>query len=183
MAANEDAPIRIEEWTQRKRLDAIELQPIYLDQKNEIVAPGKVAVISQYFLDKWAPLLGPTLTLLIIRLRRYCYFNKLTKEQRDWCYPKHDTLAREIGVSRWTILRELQRPVAQSFIRREKRYLYDSATKKRVRTSDMYYVAMDEPLTPDDEEELRLMLRQKTSEEDNGGESDRENGSVDLSSK
>ena len=80
MAANEDVPIRIEERAQRKRLDAIELQPVYLDQKNEIVAPEKVAVISQYFLDKWAPLLGPTLTLLIIRLRRYCYFNKLTDE-------------------------------------------------------------------------------------------------------
>jgi len=183
MASDRDIPFAIEEWAEKKGLDAIELQPFYLDFRNEIVAPDKVTVVSHYFLDKWAPQLGPTLTLLIIRLRRYCYFNKLTKERRDWCYPKHETLAKEIGVSRWTILRELQRPIAQYFVKREKRYVYDPQTKKRVRTSDMYYIAMDEPLTPEDEEELRLMLPQKTSEEYRDAVIDPGNGSVDLSSK
>lgn len=182
MTSDRDAPIGIREWAEQKGLAAIELQPIYLDCRNAIVAPEKVTVVSHYFLDKWAPHLGPTLTLLIIRLRRYCYFNKLTKERRDWCYPKHETLAKEIGVSRWTILRELQRPIAQYFVKREKRYVFDSLTRKRVRTSDMYYIAMDEPLTPEDEEELRLMLPQKTSEEYRDGVIDRGNGSVDLSS-
>jgi hypothetical protein len=182
MVSDRGAPIGIEEWADKKGPDAIELQPFYLDFRNEIVAPDKVAVVSHYFLDKWAPQLGPTLTLLIIRLRRYCYFNKLTKERRDWCYPKHETLAKEIGVSRWTILRELQRPVAQYFVKREKRYVYDPQTKKRVRTSDMYYIAMDEPLTPEDEDELGTLLK-KTSEEARCGsrQMDRGTRSADLS--
>jgi hypothetical protein len=184
MVSDRGAPIGIEEWADKKGPDAIELQPFYLDFRNEIVAPDKVAVVSHYFLDKWAPQLGPTLTLLIIRLRRYCYFNKLTKERRDWCYPKHETLAKEIGVSRWTILRELQRPMAQYFVKREKRYVYDPQTKKRVRTSDMYYIAMDEPLTPEDEKELRIALLKKTSEESRSGsrQTDRGARSADLSS-
>ncbi|MEW5980240.1 MAG: hypothetical protein AB1898_30975 [Acidobacteriota bacterium] len=179
----DDAPIGIQEWVQRKGLNAIELQPIYLDCRNEIVAPEKVTLISQYFLDKWAPILGPTLTLLIIRLRRYCYFNKLTKERRDWCYPKHENLAAEIGVSRWTILRELQRPIAHSFVKREKRYVYDPATKKTVRTSDMYYIAMDDPLIPDDQSKLKILVQQRTSGAKTEEENRQENRTVDLSSK
>jgi len=184
MVSDRGAPIGIEEWADKKGPDAIELQPFYLDFRNEIVAPEKVTVVSHYFLDKWAPQLGPTLTLLIIRLRRYCYFNKLTKERRDWCYPKHETLAKEIGVSRWTILRELQRPIAQHFVKREKRYVYDPQTKKKVRTSDMYYIAMDEPLTPEDEKELRIALLNKTSAESRSGsrQIDRADRSADLSS-
>ncbi len=182
MDSDRDPPIGIEEWAEQKGLDAIELQPIYLDCRNEIVAPDKVAVVSHYFLDKWGPKLGPTLTLLIIRLRRYCYFNKLTKEQRNRCYPRHDTIAKEIGVSRWTILRELQRPIAQYFVKREKRYVYNPVTRKSVRTSDMYYIAMDDPLVPEDEERLKLLVRQKISGKKDGAESEQQMRTVDLSS-
>lgn len=154
-------PIKIEEWVNQKGLDRIELEPVYLDLKNEIINPEKVVVVSQYFLDKWAPQLGPTLTLLIMRLRKYCYYNKITKERRDWCYPKHDTLAQEIGVSRYTIIRELQRPIADYFIKRDKRYTYDPKSKKKVRTSDMYYITMDDPLLPEDEKELKEKLFKK----------------------
>jgi hypothetical protein len=162
MAAKKDAPIGIEEWSYRKTLDPIELQPIYLDFRNEIVAPEKVAVITHYFLDKWAPQLGPTLTLLIIRLRRYCYFNRLTKERRDWCYPTQETLAREVGVSVDTIQRELKRPLAGYFVRRGARYIYNPVKKKKIRTSDTYYVVMDEPLTPEDEEGLKTKVEERS---------------------
>jgi len=175
---SQEKPIQIEEWVEKKELDGLELHPVYLDIKNEIIVPEKVAVISQYFLDNWAPRLGPTLTLLIIRLRRYCYYNKLTKEKRDWCYPKHDTLAEEIGVSRWTVIRELQKPMAKHFIKREKRYTYDTRLKKKIRTSDMYYITMDEPLIPEDHERLKEEFLEKISDD----EKQNENKLVDLSS-
>ena len=162
MAPDRDTPIGIKEWTDRKGLDAIELQPIYLDCRNEIVAPEKVTVVSHYFLDKWAPQLGPTLTLLVIRLRRYCYFNKLTKERRNLCYPTQETLAKEVGVSVDTIQRELKKPLAGHFIKRGARYSYNPLKKKKIRTSDMYYVVMDEPLTPEDQEGMKTK-REKRS--------------------
>ncbi|MFH0931211.1 MAG: hypothetical protein V1890_04680 [Candidatus Zixiibacteriota bacterium] len=177
-----DNPIKIEEWVNEKGLDRIELQPIYLDLKNEITNPEKVVVVSHYFLDNWAPRLGPTLTLLILRLRKYCYFNKITKEKRDWCYPKHDTLAEDIGVSRYTIIRELQRPIADYFIKREKRYTYDPRTKKKVRTSDMYHITMDDPLLPEDEKILKEKVKERLSKEGKG-EGDIKNKPTYLSCK
>lgn len=128
------------------------LLPFYHDLKNEIVEPDKVVVSSQYFWTRWAPRLGPTLTALVVCLRRHCYYNKLTQERRDWCFPEQATLAREIGVeSTKTIRAALQHPEAAYFVRREARYVYDPHRGKKVRTSDMYYVAMDDPLTPEDE--------------------------------
>jgi len=129
--------------------------PYYHDLKNEIVESDKVVVSSQYFWTKWAPRLGPTLTALVVCLRRHCYYNKLTQERRDWCFPEQATLAREIGVdSTKTIRAALSHPLALYFVRREARYAYDPHRKKKVRTSDMYFVAMDDPLTPEDEELL-----------------------------
>jgi hypothetical protein len=138
------------------------LLPFYHDLRNEIVQPDKVVVSTQYFWARWAPRLGPTLTALVVCLRRHCYYNKITQERRDWCFPEQATLAREIGVeSTKTIRAALQHPLAHHFIRREPRYTYDPKRGKKVRTSDMYYVAMDDPLTPDDEEIVVIRAAQR----------------------
>src|SRR5262249_5652992 len=55
-----------------------------------------------------------------------------------------------------TIRAALRHPLARHFVRREARYTYDPKRGKKVRTSDMYYVAMDDPLTPEDEARLAL---------------------------
>lgn len=134
------------------RIDQARMLPFYHDLKNEIVEPDKIVVSSQYFWTKWAPRLGPTLTTLVICLRRHCYYNKLTQERRDWCFPEQATLAREIGVeSTKTIRAALAHPMAAYFVRREARYVYDPNRGKKIRTSDMYFVAMDDPLIPEDE--------------------------------
>ena len=151
--------IRMEDIEKNEELnfEKAKLQPFYHDLKNNIIEPEKIVIATQYFWDKWASILGPTLTVLIIRLRRYCYYNKITKEKRDWCYPDQIKLAREIGVSRYTIMRELERKIAEYFITRKKRYLYDDTLKKKVRASDVYYIAMDDPLIPEDENKLVIM--------------------------
>src|SRR6185295_17464823 len=116
--------------------------PFYHDLRNEIVQPDKVVVSTQYFWTKWAPRLGPTLTVLVMCLRRHWYYNRVTQERRDWCFPEQATLAREVGVETTkTIRAALQHPLAAYFVRREARYVYDPARAKKVRTSDMYYVA------------------------------------------
>jgi hypothetical protein len=149
------------------------LLPFYHDLRNEIVEPERVVVSSQYFWARWAPRLGPTLTSLIVCLRRHCYYNKITQERRDWCFPEQATLAREIGVeSTKTIRAALQEPLAAYFVRREPRYVYDPKRGKRVRTSDMYFVAMDDPLIPEDEALLTLRATERLLSEGRGSELD-----------
>ncbi|MBV8083220.1 MAG: hypothetical protein JO247_00250 [Chloroflexi bacterium] len=137
--------------------DEIELRPFYHDIKSTIVQPKQVVVGSRYFWEKWAPRLKPTLTTLIVRLRMHCYYNQATQERRDWCFPTQQTLAEEVGVSRWTVMRELKRPEARLFVRVQYRSRYDSSRKQTVRISSLYHVAMDDPLVEEDRGRAALL--------------------------
>lgn len=150
-----------EEEKEKLSLEKIKLQPFYHDLKNQIIEPEKIVIATQYFWDKWAPLLGPTLTVLIVRLRRYCYYNKITKEKRDWCYPDQIKLAKEIGVSRRTIIRELERDIVKYFITKKSRYVYNETLKKKVRASDVYYIAMDDPFVLEDENKAIVLAAER----------------------
>ena len=130
--------------------DEIELRPFYHDVKHGIVQPKQVVLGTRYFWENWAPRLKPTLTTLIVRLRMHCYYNQETQERRDWCFPTQQTLAEEVGVSRWTVMRELKRPEARQFVRVQYRSRYDPARKLTVRISSLYHVAMDDPLIAED---------------------------------
>jgi hypothetical protein len=138
--------------------DAIELQPFYHDVKNTIVRPKQIVAGTRYFWEKWAPRLGPTLTVLIVRLRMHCYYNQATQERRDWCFPTQQRLAEEIGVSRWTVMRELKKPEARQFVRVQYRSRFDPARRQTVRISSLYHVAMDDPLIDEDRERAAALL-------------------------
>lgn len=112
--------------------------------------PKQVVIGTRYFWERWAPRLGPTLSVLIVRLRMHCYFNQATQERRDWCFPTQQTLAEEIGVSRWTVMRELKKPEARQFVRVQYRSRYDKIRKITLRISSLYHVAMDDPLIDED---------------------------------
>lgn len=147
-------------------IEQAKLLPFYHDLRNEIVQPDKIVVATQYFWTRWAPRLGPTLTALVVCLRRHCYYNRITQERRDWCFPEQATLAREIGVDTTkTIRAALSHPLATYFVRREARYVYDPQRGKKVRTSDRYYVAMDDPLTPEDEALLAVRAAERLARE------------------
>lgn len=137
---------------------AIELQPFFHDVKNTIVQPKQIVVGTRYFWEKWAPRLGPTLTVLIVRLRMHCYYNQATQERRDWCFPTQQTLAEEAGVSRWTVMRELKKPEARQFVRVQLRSRYDAVRRQTVRISSLYHVAMDDPLIEEDHGRAAAML-------------------------
>ena len=138
--------------------DSIELQPFYHDAKTSIVQPKQVVVGTRYFWEKWAPRLGPTLTVLVVRLRMHCYYNQATQERRDWCFPTQQTLAEEIGVSRWTVMRELKKPEARRFVRVQYRSRYDQERRQTVRVSSLYHVAMDDPLVEEDQGRAAALL-------------------------
>ncbi len=113
---------------------------------------------TRYFWEKWAPRLGPTLTVLIVRLRMHCYYNQATKERRDWCFPTQQTLAEEVGISRWTVMRELKKPEARQFVRVQYRSRYDPNRRQTVRISSLYHVAMDDPLIDQDRGKAAALL-------------------------
>ena len=136
--------------------DSIELQPFYYDAKH-IIQPKQVVIATRYFWERWAPLLGPTLTVLVVRLRMHCYYNKETQERRDWCFPTQQTLAAEVGISRWTVMRELKKPLASQFVRIQYRSRYDRVRQQTVRISSLYHVAMDDPLVADDQSKLTVL--------------------------
>ncbi|GEM_PF-3149834 len=139
-----------QDGSQQPVSDSIELQPFYHDAKDGIIRPKQVVVSTRYFWERWAPRLGPTLSVLIVRLRMHCYYNQVTKERRDWCFPTQQTLAEEVGVSRWTIMRELKRPEARHFVRVQCRSRFDPERKRTIRISSLYHVAMDDPLVAED---------------------------------
>ncbi len=144
--------------TQAGPFNQIELQPFYHDLRNQLVKPNDVLVCSHYFFRHWKPRLGPVLCLLIMELRDRCYRNKATGEVRNTCWPSQTELARAMGVSVDTIARALKGELASLFIRAEPRYRYDPVRKKKIRTSSIYHIAMDDPLLPEDEQSLHALL-------------------------
>lgn len=157
---------RVEEIVARLQSERLEVLPFYHDLRNQIVHPLTLHVETRYFFRQWKPRLGPVLTLLIMELRDRCYYNPRTGERRDYCWPSQEELARSIGVSVRTVIRALQSPLAQTFIRVQHRYRYDAAMGKKVRTSSAYVVAMDDPLRPEDEATLtRMAAEQLLAEE------------------
>lgn len=144
--------------TQGATPNQIQVLPFYHDLRNQLVRPTDVLVSSHYFFRTWKRRLGPVLTLLVLELRDRCYRNKVTGEVRDYCWPSQSELARAMGVSVDTIARALKGELAKIFIRVEPRYRYDPLRKKKVRTSSIYRVAMDDPLVPEDEEALDELI-------------------------
>jgi DNA-binding XRE family transcriptional regulator len=136
----------------------IELQPFYHDLRNQLVNPTDVMICSHYFFREWKPRLGPVLSLLIMELRDRCYRNKATGEVRNTCWPSQTELARSLGVSVNTIARALKGEVVSLFVRVEPRYRYDPIRKKKIRTSSIYHVAIDDPLLPEDETVLNELI-------------------------
>ena len=92
----------------RTHVERMRLEPWYLDVRGELVKPDQVVIQTRYFWEKWARILGPLPTMLLLRLRQYCYYNRATGEKRDWCYPSQEQLGNELGAHRDTIRNVVQ---------------------------------------------------------------------------
>ncbi len=161
MLENRLDPREIEQLAAQLDPEDILVLPYYHDLENDLKQPDRVRIQTDYFWRYWAPELGPTLTALVIALRSHCYYNRITKEKRDWCFPRQETLGKEIGVSRKTVMRALRDPLAEHFIRREKRYRYDQTAKQTLRSADLYHVAMDDPIHPDHHGRINLLAAER----------------------
>jgi hypothetical protein len=118
--------------------------------------------IGWYLATRWLPTLKPLGYAIVGALRARCYHNARTGELRNEIQVDMEELAASIGVSRTTLWREFKgnQALAQ-FVRRQDRYV---VTKKGPqREESVYFVAMDDPVHPDDLEKYEA-LRQAESD-------------------
>lgn len=142
-----------------ERRERVFLQPAFRDLYNEITEAHRSVQVPRYFWTKWVPVLGPVATTLYMQLRQYCYFNPKTGETRNICFPKQDTLAKEIGVNdRKTIRKALLLLEEHGFIKREHTYYHDKETKRTLKGSDRYFVYFEIPLVTEDA--IDLLIRE-----------------------
>jgi len=143
--------------------------PYYSMKRDQVLEPDNVVQQFRYFWDKWVPFLGPVASMLYMKLRQYCYYNRITGEVRDYCFPKQSTLGDEIGVKdNKTIRKALVLLEEQGLIRREVQYRYDQRTMKKVRTTDIYHVAITDILTPEDSVAILLDESQSIARKQDG---------------
>jgi hypothetical protein len=136
----------------------ITLSPFYHSAVNAVTQPNKATWTSDYFIDRWMPLLGGNGTLIVLALRRLGFLNRKTGECRDEILVSRAELAARAGISEDTLTRELgiskktglqQNPWLQQFVQKRTRNRRD-AQGRLWREESAYWVAMDDPIHPDD---------------------------------
>ena len=125
---------------QPHQLEAI--RPLATRLSRHILRPDQIYISSQYFREKWVPLLGATQAWLITVLRRHCYQNKARNELRDTFTFDKKTIAAKLGISTKTLRRE--------FTKLEKARPFFPELKLTHHTLHGRVLVNDEPLTPED---------------------------------
>lgn len=160
---------------------SMQLSPFYWDLRNRITRPWDSVgqLVSKYFWKRWMPVLGPEYTILIIELRQLAAASSLARGTPSFAsnaptvQVSHQDLADRTGFS----LRKIQRLLTPSamrkpenwfvgrFLRVENCYVYDEARKKKVRVANSYAIAIDDPLHPEDEEEINIEFTRRERED------------------
>jgi hypothetical protein len=147
------------------RQGSVEVRAAYHAARNEILRPGATVFCSRYFCEKWMPRLGGTATALVLTLRAIAAENPSADDSPQAIVEvSQQTLGQRVGCSANTIYRELKSNAELAhFVRTEERYVRNP--KGRVRQSEsVYYIAMDDPLIPEDEPLLEQIVERYTAE-------------------
>ena len=147
------------------RPQRLSLSPAYRHVRDSILRPHLRITESRYFWERWKPRLGPDATVLIMEVRERCN-RTLGSPNTDAgtdgvgrdCTVGATELASACGFSRVTLWRLLQREDVRQFVWVEHNYVYDKAMGKRRRTISTYHVLMEDPLTIEDEVQIREIL-------------------------
>jgi len=147
------------------RPQRLSLSPAYRHVRDSILRPHLRITESRYFWERWKPRLGPDATVLIMEVRDRCN-RSLGSPNTDAgpdgvgrdCTVGATELASACGFSRVTLWRLLQREDVRQFVWVEHNYVYDKAMGKRRRTISTYHVLMEDPLTVEDELQIREVL-------------------------
>ena len=134
----------------------LQLMGVYRSIYNRLVRPDVTLPVRDYFLTRWAPRLGGDLSLLIIQLRRLC----LTQDGQS-VELSAAKLASLVGISERTLRRHLADSRLAPFVQRQHQWRYDPSVGHGVQAHNRYIVALDDPLTEEDEQ-LAVALAQDT---------------------
>lgn len=129
------------------------LSPFYHSAVNSVTKPNKYVFCSQYFVDRWMPLLGGVGTQIVLYLRRLGFHNRVTGEVRDEIPVEISDIARGVGCSPRTVQYHLAENAALGmFIRKRERFEVDprSSDGRRRQCENGFQIAMDDPVHDDD---------------------------------
>ena len=126
------------------------LQRAYGTERARLIQPERGMFITNYYFQKWMPLLGHSAMAVVLAARSLCYWNPMTGELRNVIETDMSELAERAAVSVRTVKTVLNQDlVKQYFIRYLVRRIM---TPNGVRTAGIsLQVRMDDPLTPDDQ--------------------------------
>ena len=134
----------------------LQLMGVYRSIYNRLVRPDVTLPVRDYFLTRWAPRLGGDLSLLIIQLRRLCLAQDGQSVELSAA-----KLAGLVGISERTLRRHLTDERLTPFVQRQHQWRYDPSVGHGVQAHNRYIVALDDPLTEEDEQ-LAMALAQDT---------------------
>jgi hypothetical protein len=131
------------------------LQRAYGSRRASIIQPERGMFLTQYFFNKWLPLLGHSAATIILAARSLCYWNPMTGELRNTIETEMGELAQRAAVSVRTVKDVLSGELVQRYFLRYK--VRRIMTPNGVRTAGIVLqVRMDDPLTPSDQAENNL---------------------------
>ncbi len=134
----------------------LQLMGVYRSIYTRLVRPDVTLPVRDYFLTRWAPRLGGDLSLLIIQLRRLCLAQDGQSVEMSAA-----KLAGLVGISERTLRRHLTDERLAPFVQRQHQWRYDPSVGHGVQAHNRYIVALDDPLTEEDEQ-LAMALAQDT---------------------
>ncbi|HZU86909.1 MAG TPA: DnaA N-terminal domain-containing protein [Anaerolineaceae bacterium] len=131
------------------------LHRAYGSKRASVIQPERGLFITMYLLQNWSPLLSSSAMMVILAARSMCYWNPKTGELRNTIDTEMGELARRAAVSVRTVKDILNQPlIKQYFLRYKVRRIF---TSNGVRTAGIsMMVRMDDPLTPEHQEEFGL---------------------------
>lgn len=133
----------------------IQLQRAYGTERARVIQPERGMFLTMYFFNNWLPLLGHSAATTVLAARSMCYWNPMTGELRNLVETDMAEIARRAAVSVRTVKDVLNNElVKRYFLRYKVRRLM---TPNGVRTAGiLLQVRMDDPLTPEDQDQHHL---------------------------
>ena len=154
------------------------VSPFYHSAVNAITRPNQATWCSDYFIDRWMPLLGNEGTRIVLALRRRGYNNRKTGEKREEIKMDRAELSAMVGCSEDTITREMgtnkksgrpHNPWLHLFVRKFEHKKRDPRTGKLWQEINGYFVAMDDPVHPDDWPLVAAYVQEREALTEKGG--------------
>jgi hypothetical protein len=133
----------------------IQLQRAYGTERARVVQPERGMFLTKYFFANWLPLLGHSAMTTVLAARSLCYWNPLNGDLRNTVETDMSELARLASVSVRTVKDVLNNELVKRYFLRYK--VRRIMTPNGVRTAGIrLQVRMDDPLTPEDQEQHHL---------------------------